>query len=195
MDPGFRLLFVCTGNVCRSPFAELLMAHFLAERLGGGVTKFSLGSAGTQAMVGRPMHADTRKELKPWKLDGSYAERFLARQLEPWLIDWADVVLTATPEHRVAVLTMSPTALPKAFALREFARLAGSIDPGELPLDPVERARALVVRARKQRGTFRAKDPLDDAVIDPIGRPQRVHRQAATQITEAVESIASIIAL
>lgn len=191
----FQLLFVCTGNLCRSPFAELLTAHFLAERLGHDVTRFALASAGTQAIVGAKIHENTRRELKPWKLDGAYADRFVSRQLEEWLIDWADLVLTATPEHRIAVLTTSPTALPKAFTIREFARLAGSIDPAELPLDPVGRAHALVGRARNKRGTIRAKTPADDAVVDPIGRPQKVHHQAAAQITEAVQTIAEIIAL
>lgn len=193
-ERGFRVLFVCTGNVCRSAFAELLTAHFLAERLGNGVTRFALGSAGTQAMVGQPMHADTRKELRPWKLDGAYADRFVARQLEGWLVDEADVVLTATAEHRTSVLTTAPQALPKTFTLREFARLASSVDPGELPLDPVERAHALVDRARGKRGSLRPKAPADDAVQDPIGRSQKVHHLAAAQISEAVQTIASIIA-
>ncbi|WP_169577190.1 protein-tyrosine-phosphatase [Sporichthya polymorpha] len=195
LDPGFRILFVCTGNICRSAFAELLTAHFLAERLGDGVTRFALGSAGTQAIVGRQIHPDTRRELEPWKLDGPYADRFVSRQLEAWLVDWADVVLTATPEHRVAVLTLAPQALPKAFALREFARLAASIDPGDLPLDPVERAHALVDRARRKRGTIRPKSADDDAIVDPIGRPQKIHHQAATQIAEAVQTIAEIVAI
>lgn len=192
---GFSLLFVCTGNICRSPFAELLTAHFLVERLGPGVTSFRLGSAGVGAVVGSAMHPDTRAELAPWGLEGEYSGRFVARQLQPEMIQDADLILGATPDHRVAVLRLVPSALPKTFALREFARLAGSVDPAELPLEPVERAHALVERARVRRGAVRAAKPEDDSIIDPIGRNPKVHRQAAMHIAEAVQQITSIIAL
>lgn len=93
------------------------------------------------------------------------------------------------------MLRLVPSALPKSFALREFARLAGSVNPAELPVEPVPRALALVERARARRGAVRAAKPEDDAVIDPIGRNSKVHRQAATHIAEAVQQITSIIAL
>ncbi|MBA3744310.1 hypothetical protein [Sporichthya sp.] len=192
---GFRLLFVCTGNVCRSAFAELITAHLLAERVGSEVRRFQLGSAGTQAMVGEPIQPDARRELAPWKLDGAYADRFSARQLTAAMIEQADVVLTATPEHRAAALTLCPQALAKTFTLREFARLAAAVEPQELPATPVERAHALVARARSLRGKVRAASPADDAIVDPMGRSAKVHRQAATLITDATRTIVETIAL
>src|SRR4051812_32932148 len=60
VDGEFRLLFVCTGNICRSPFAEILTRHLLVGRLGGRVAgRFEISSAGVQAVVGSPMHPDS----------------------------------------------------------------------------------------------------------------------------------------
>jgi Low molecular weight phosphotyrosine protein phosphatase len=60
----FRLLFVCTGNICRSPFAEILTRHLLRGRLGGrAAAAFDVSSAGVAAVVGSAMHPDSRAEL------------------------------------------------------------------------------------------------------------------------------------
>ena len=51
MNDSFRVLFVCTGNICRSPMAEGLLRHILPERLKSKVT---VSSAGTHAIDGNP---------------------------------------------------------------------------------------------------------------------------------------------
>ncbi|NMI00103.1 low molecular weight phosphatase family protein [Pseudonocardia acidicola] len=140
---SFRLLYVCTGNICRSPFAEILTRHLLVGRLGGrAAAEFDVSSAGVRAVVGAQMHPDTRDELTPWGLDGVIAGRFAARQLRSTMIEEADLVLGANPRHRSAVVERAPVALQTTFGLREFARLAAAVDPGVLPVDdPVERDR------------------------------------------------------
>ena len=66
-DAEFRLLFVCTGNICRSAFAEVLTRHLLNERLGyGPASAIVVSSAGIQAVVGSGMHPMTREMLRPW---------------------------------------------------------------------------------------------------------------------------------
>ncbi|MBA3741956.1 MAG: hypothetical protein H0X00_03315 [Sporichthya sp.] len=191
---SFAFLFVCTGNICRSPFAELLTAHLLSGRLGSEVRGFHFASAGVGAVVGSPMHPDTRNELAAWGLADTYAGGFLARQLEAPMVDEADVVLTATVEHRTAVLGLCPPALPRTFTLLEFARLITDLDPGPLPLDPIQRAHALVRHAPTQRGTTRSAKPADDSISDPMGRRRKAHHTAAQQVTQAVTAIAEAIA-
>jgi protein-tyrosine phosphatase len=190
----FGLLFVCTGNVCRSPFAELLTAHLLAQRLGAAVRPFWLASAGIEAVVGSAIHPDTRRQLEPWGLAGTDADRFTARQLEMGMIEQADVILTASVQQRSAVLRLCPPALAKTFTVLEFARLIGTVDPGALPVDPVQRAHALVRLAPAQRGVQRVATPEDDSVADPMGKRRRAHKAAAQQISGAVTAIASAIA-
>ena len=163
-EDEFRLLFVCTGNICRSPFAEILTRHLLRGRLGGRAAQaFEISSAGVQAVVGSAMHPDSRAELEPWNLHGSHADGFVARQLRSAMIERSDLVLGATPRHRSAVVARCPAALPITFSLREFARLAAAVDPGQLPAHPVARAHALVELARLQRG------------LVPVGPRRRRH--------------------
>ncbi len=166
----FRLLFVCTGNICRSPFAEILTRHLLIGRLGGReAAAFEVGSAGVQAVVDGGMHPDSRDELSPWGLDRAVAGRFAARQLRSVMVEDADLILGATPRHRSSVVERNPAGLPKTFSLREFARLARAVDAAALPEHPVRRAHALVDLARRQRGLLPPVEPDDDKVPDPMG--------------------------
>lgn len=189
----FRILHVCTGNVCRSPYAEILTRHLLGERLGADALRFEIASAGVGAVVGCGMHPDSRSELAPWGLDGPAADSFVARQLEPSLLAGTDLVLGATTGHRSEIVKLAPRSLPVAFSLREFARLAASVDPAALPDDAVERAGELVKLARAQRG-MASVAPDADQVPDPIGRSAAVHRQAAALMHEAVAAIVDALA-
>lgn len=192
-DDRFRLLFVCTGNICRSPFAEILSRHLIRGRLGGRVAEsFKISSAGVQAVVGSPMHPDSRAELAPWNLDGTIADRFVARQLRSAMIERADLVLGATSRHRSAVVELCPAALPITFGIREFARLAEAVDLAELPAHPVARAHALVELVRLQRGLV-PSSPSGDDVPDPMGRPRAAHRDAAQLTHAAVASIVDVL--
>src|SRR5882762_10224905 len=100
--PTFRVLFVCTGNICRSPFAETLARHLLDQALGAAATGFEIASAGVDAVVGGPMYPDTRAALAPWNLCEA-ADVFLARQLTQADLAGADLIVGATPGHRSAV--------------------------------------------------------------------------------------------
>lgn len=189
------MLFVCTGNVCRSPFAEILTRHVLIGRLGGrGAAAFGIASAGVRAVVGAPMHPQSRAELAPWGLDVSVAGRFVARQLEPGHVAESDLILGATRRHRTAVIQQNPVALQRVFSIREFARLTAHVDPTALSGSPVERARMLVGLARAQRGLVPPDNPEDDDVADPMGRSAEAHHEAAQAIRAAVHSIIDAIA-
>ncbi|MCF7553830.1 hypothetical protein [Pseudonocardia sp. WMMC193] len=186
----FRLLFVCTGNICRSPAAEIMMRHLLVGGLGGReAARFEISSAGVNAVVGEMMHPDTRDELSPWGLDGPHAGAFRARQLRSAMIRRADLVLGANVRHRGAIVEREPAGLRTTFALREFAALADAVDEGMLPPgDPVKRMHDLVDRARAKRGLV-AVDPDDVMIPDPMGRPPEAHRNAVHLITDAVYRI------
>ncbi|MFR9800848.1 hypothetical protein ACL02T_00920 [Pseudonocardia sp. RS010] len=188
---SFRLLFVCTGNLCRSPAAEIMARHLLIGKLGGReAARFDISSAGVNAVVGEMMHPDTRDELAPWGLDGTaQAGAFRARQLRSSLVRNSDLVLGASLRHRSAIVEREPAGLKTTFALREFAALADAVDERMLPEgDPVKRAHELVEQARMKRGLV----PLDRdeiSIVDPIGKPQQAHHEAVVLITDAVYRI------
>jgi low molecular weight protein-tyrosine phosphatase len=192
-DRTFRLLYVCTGNICRSAFAEILTRHLLIERLGSAApAAFSVSSAGTHAVVGGRMHPNTCTELRRWS--GSPMDGFAARQLSAALIEQVDLVLGIEPRHRSKAVEMSPAALSTGFSLREFAYLAESIDVAVLPVAPVARAYDVVERARGLRGIVLPRPLADLRVPDPMGGPPERHRAVAELVASAVFRIMDVLA-
>ncbi len=171
-DDTFRVVFVCTGNICRSPTAEILTRHLLKGRLGGReAARFDVSSAGVQAVTGGPMHPMARAQLAPWGLDGPHSGRFVARQLRQGIVEDADLVLGASPRHRSAILEDFPELLDRTFSLREFARLVAGVSTETLPPDLVKRARALVGEAAGCAGGSRRATTVSR--IRWVGRPKR----------------------
>src|SRR3954454_23459860 len=122
MAEPFRILVVCTGNICRSPMAQALLTHRLRERLGRDVADrdFVVLSAGTHGVVGHPIEAAAMDVLTGW---GVSPDPFEARELVAAHVEGADLVLGASREHRAAVVTLVPGAYGRTFTVREFARL------------------------------------------------------------------------
>jgi protein-tyrosine-phosphatase len=89
----FNILFVCTGNTCRSPMAEGVAASELARR---GWTHVAVASAGSSAEPGHPAaeHAVAAAARRGVDLR-SHRSRPLTRDL----VEWADLVLAMSPSH------------------------------------------------------------------------------------------------
>jgi protein-tyrosine phosphatase len=190
----FRILFVCTGNVCRSSFAEILLRHLLRAGLGRGqAERFTVSSAGTNAIAGAGMDPLSRAELAPWRLDTA-AAAFVARRVDAATIRNANIVLTADRSHRSSVVKLEPSALRTTFCIREWERLLRGTDLGTLPSDPVACAQAMVAGAHLRRGTLSYASSADDAIPDPIGLPPAAHRVAAQMITSAAQCTAELLA-
>lgn len=186
MGEHFSVLYVCTGNICRSPFAEVLTTHLLTEQ---GAEWCSVSSAGTAAVVGSGMHPSSRRELAAWDLAGEPAEHLRARAVDRAMLAAADLVLTASPEHRAAVVRLAPATLATAFSLLEFARLAMDVDLAPLPSEPVHRARRLVAMARARRGMTPPTSAGLDTIPDPIAGPALAHARSARICAGAVADV------
>jgi protein-tyrosine-phosphatase len=192
----FRLLFVCTGNICRSPYALFRTRLLLEMRLGARwASWFDVASGGTGAVVGAEMHPLSRAQLGPLSTHPDVAA-FRGRQLPARDVELADLVLTVSRSHRSAVLELEPRALRSTFTLPEFARLLGSMDPAAhaaLPVDPRDRAHALVAAALAQRGQGAPVDPEDDAIPDPVQGGVDDHAESARRIHAAVRPLVDAI--
>ena len=186
-----RVLHVCTGNVCRSPMAERLMRHGLAQRLGGAAGAILVESAGTWGHEGAPMEAHAAAVLAEYGADTS---GFTGRELlDDHVID-ADLVLTATRDHRAQVISMGHAAGLRTFTLKEFTRLVRAIDPATLPDGSVtERARALVRAAAALRGWLLAPSPDADEVHDPYGAPVSYFRSIGEEIHTALDPVVTAL--
>jgi protein-tyrosine phosphatase len=175
----FSILAVCTGNVCRSPAVERL----LASRLGPTV---SVSSAGTHALVGHPISEPMAALL----LDsGVESDAFAARLLSEPMLKRADLILAMTRAQRGLVVELWPAAVRRTFTLREFARLLNWVDPAALPSGtPAERLRAAVPLAASQRGRERTT-PHEDDVIDPFRLSNAVYAESFAQIRSTVDRV------
>ncbi|WP_410170117.1 arsenate reductase/protein-tyrosine-phosphatase family protein [Actinacidiphila bryophytorum] len=187
----FRILHVCTGNVCRSPMAERLTRHGLARRLGPGAAGMLVESAGTWGHEGAPMEAHAAAVLAEYGADPS---GFTGRELlDDHVID-ADLVLTATRDHRQQVISMGHAAGLRTFTLKEFTRLVRAIDTTTLPEGSVtERARALVRAAAALRGWLLAPSPDADEVHDPYGAPLSYFRSIGEEIHTALDPMVTAL--
>ncbi|MBM7866553.1 low molecular weight protein arginine phosphatase [Heliobacterium gestii] len=121
----FTLLFVCTGNTCRSPMAQVIAEAILAE-MGQG-ERIRVASAGVSAWPGAPASTQARNVMAGRGLD---LETHGATPLNERLIGEADMVLTMTGSHRDRVVQMAPEAAAKVFTLKGYAGGSGDIaDP------------------------------------------------------------------
>ena len=92
-----NLLFVCTGNTCRSPMAEALARHVLAER---GLADVDVASAGTAAWGGAPASEEVPVVLDEIGVElGEHASTPLTAER----VEWADRILVMNVGHRAAV--------------------------------------------------------------------------------------------
>jgi protein-tyrosine phosphatase len=167
----FRILTVCTGNICRSPLAErLLQAGFDAMAQG----EFAVASAGTGALVGSGTEPHVAGFVHVFGADST---NFASRQLNVNILAGQDLVLALTRAHRSKVVELAPSLLRRTFTLRELARL--------LPLVEGQRAMALRLRTANPVG------PEEDDVVDPYRRSDEVYQEMLRQLTPAVDILLS----
>lgn len=96
----YNLLFVCTGNSCRSPLAEAIARREIAER---GWSHVAVASAGIAAVAGAPASDGAVQVAREQGIDLS---QHRTQPLTPELIDWADLVLAMSASHLGAVAEM-----------------------------------------------------------------------------------------
>jgi protein-tyrosine phosphatase len=189
MTGTFRVLHVCTGNICRSPMAEGLMRLGAQER---GLVGLEVSSAGTWGHEGSPMEPHALTTLEEYGVDGS---GFRARELVAEHVVAADLVLGATREHRAAAVVLQPRAAARTFTLRELARLVAGVDVSLLPTGDLRaRGQALISLAAAQRGLLRPDRPGDDDLSDPYHAPASQFVRCAGLVEQALQGLLDVLA-
>lgn len=160
-----NILFVCTGNICRSPLAERMLQHRVAEL---DLDDVVVSSAGTRALNGKAMHPESRRVLGEYGIDPG---EFTSRMLTESLTANADIVLGMAREHRAVARQLAPIRWRRMYALREIVGTA--------------------VKSGRMDGAT-ATDPTDGSldIEDPIGKPGNIFDNVGAEIYQLIDSLA-----
>jgi low molecular weight protein-tyrosine phosphatase len=176
-DGAFGVLFVCTGNICRSPTAEALARRELARYPGAPI---QLSSAGSHALEGNP--AASRSMLAA-SSRGASLERHFARELTRRRVRAADLILCMAAEHRPFVLSYDRAAAGKTFLLASFARVASQWE--WLATSPADLVALAAEHAREQPG---------DDIDDPLGQSSAAYAACAERLDGLVTPVIAALA-
>ncbi|KAB1648294.1 low molecular weight phosphatase family protein [Pseudoclavibacter endophyticus] len=189
-----RLLTVCTGNVCRSPFAAAILATRLAN------LNIEVGSVGTHALVGQALTPETMQLGIAHEIDHHDLASHRAHQLTESILEDADLVLAMSREHRRRVVELLPRRLHSTFTIREFSRLADDLGTDQLrdamagETEPRARLRIALDRLIAQRAVSRPPtDGSTDDVVDPYGRSRRAYEAMNAQLLPALANVERVL--
>lgn len=182
MSAKYTVLAVCTGNICRSPAMERLLAQLVGDDSG-----IKILSAGTHAHVGEDMQPEMKDRITDF---GASAEGFTATQLTAEMIESSDLILAATRVHVEDILAEVPDAASRTFTLRQFGRILKNLDDAEIHGASVgQTLHALADLADQQR---EAAGENDD-VVDPYMLPDDVYDESFQQIREPIETLRGVL--
>lgn len=184
---------VCTGNICRSPMAEVL----LRAQLDGAAR---IRSAGTRAMIDKPMTADAQELAVEFGASEEEVAAHRARWLLEPVAEDADLILTMSREHRTSAVELAPRLLRQTFTIREFARLSDRLTADQIKStadaagdSPRARLAAVTALVALQRGATAPASQADDEVIDPYRRSRETYEKSAAQLVPAIDEVARVL--
>lgn len=179
IDAAPTVTFVCTGNICRSAYAEKALRHALVH--GGNPWGLTVTSAGTRGLDAHPMDEPVVALARARGYDTDH----VSRRVDVTVVDDDGLFLAMTAEHAAAVLEWDPAATHRVYTLAEFARCIGQADPRDLA--GARSLGDLLTRLRTVRTRVRASD---EDIADPYRQSADVHAEVAAIIDRHIAAVA-----
>jgi protein-tyrosine phosphatase len=177
------VLFLCTGNLCRSPSAALFLEHLVQLK---GPHDMTVDSAGTMGAIGGPP-GRLVKEGAAFALDFSH---HVPRRMEVEDIRSARLVIGMTRQHVRESILLEPPSFGKSFTLREFVRRGSAVGPRGAG-EPLTEWLLKVHGARRHLDLVGLSAP--DDIPDPMGGSSEDYRRMLIDVQEPVRQLHTLI--
>jgi protein-tyrosine-phosphatase len=160
----FSVLFVCTGNSCRSPLAEGILKKMLKE---SQLNNFEVGSVGISTLDGAPPSLFAMEVAKTRNVD---LTQHRSRQLNKEILENADLIFAMSDEHIEYIRRMDKKALEKTYLLKAFPPSLDRIRKNFTASNEDEKEGVLYIK-------------------DPIGGNKEDYRQCFLEIEKEIRRI------